>query len=78
MFVSPITTPIAPGPLNNGKAIGVSIENVSYAIKATYLINMYKMLPNIPDLNTKSSLLGHELKDQVKILKDYVCLIKIY
>jgi S1-C subfamily serine protease len=62
----------------NGKAVGVSIENVSYAIKATYLINMYKMLPNIPDLNTKSSLLGHELKDQVKILKDYVCLINIY
>jgi S1-C subfamily serine protease len=62
----------------NGKAIGTSIENVSYAIKATYLINMYKMLPNIADLNTKSSLVGLELKDQVKVLKDYVCLITIY
>ena len=47
-------------------------------IKATYLINLYKMLPNIPDLVTKSTLSGLELKDQVKILKDYVCLINIY
>jgi S1-C subfamily serine protease len=62
----------------NEKVIGTSIENVSYAIKATYLINMYKMLPSIPDLNAKSSLTGLELKDQVKILKDYVCLINIY
>lgn len=62
----------------NEKAVGISIENVSYAIKATYLINLYKMLPNIPDLVTKSTLSGLELKDQVKILKDYVCLINIY
>ena len=62
----------------NEKAVGISIENVSYAIKATYLINLYKMLPNIPDLITKSTLNGLELKDQVKILKDYVCLINIY
>ncbi len=30
----------------NESAVGTSIENVNYAIKATYLINIYNMLPN--------------------------------
>ena len=62
----------------NEKAVGTSIENVNYAIKATYLINIYNMLPNKEQLSTSSTLSNMELKDQVKILKNYVCLIKIY
>lgn len=62
----------------NEKAVGTSIENVNYAIKATYLINIYNMLPNKEQLSLNTTLSDKELKDQVKILKNYVCLIKVY
>lgn len=62
----------------NEKAIGTSIENVNYAIKATYLINLYNMLPNKKPLNTNSKLSNRQLKEQVKVLKNYVCLVKVY
>mgnify|MGYP002405544632 CR=1 FL=1 len=62
----------------NERAIGTSIENVNYAIKATYLINIYNMLPNKEQLSKSSTLSDKELKDQVKVLKNYICLIKIY
>lgn len=62
----------------NENAVGVSIENVNYAIKATYLINIYNMLPNNEELSSYTSLSDKDLKDQVKVLKNYVCLIKIY
>lgn len=86
------TTPIQPGnsggPLFNkdGNIIGItssklnsqSTENVNYAVKTTYLVNIYNMLPNKETLGTNSNLKDTELKEQVKILKNYVCLIKIY
>jgi S1-C subfamily serine protease len=62
----------------NERAVGTSVENVNYAIKATYLINIYNMLPKKEELSTNTSLSGKDLKDQVKVLKNYVCLIKIY
>jgi S1-C subfamily serine protease len=61
----------------NQQAVGTAIENVNYAIKATYLINIYNMLPDKRTLNSNSSLKNKELKEQVKILKNYVCLIKV-
>lgn len=61
----------------NEDAIGTSIENVNYAIKATYLINIYNMLPNTQTLTTRSNLGGLELKEQIKELRKYVCLIKV-
>ncbi len=62
----------------NGKAVGVQIENVNYAIKSSYLLNLFKMLPNSPQLTTTSIIATKELQDQVKVLKNYVCLIKVF
>lgn len=62
----------------NEKTLGTQIENVNYAIKSSYLLNLYKMLPNSTSLSVTSNLATKELQDQVRILKNYVCLIKIY
>ncbi len=62
----------------NERAIGTSIENVNYAIKAVYLINIYNMLPDKKQLGNSATLSDKDLKDQIKILKNYVCLIKVY
>lgn len=62
----------------NGQAVGTQIENVNYAIKSSYLLNLYNMLPNPTKLSTTSIVATKELQDQVKILKNYVCLIKIF
>jgi hypothetical protein len=62
----------------NGKAIGTKVENVNYAIKSSYLLNLYYMLPNATKLSTSSQVVNKELEDQVKILKNYVCLIKVF
>ncbi len=62
----------------NSKSIGTSIENVNYAIKSSYLLNLYNMLPNSDKLTNSSQIASKELQDQVKVLKNYVCLIKIY
>jgi S1-C subfamily serine protease len=62
----------------NSEAVGVSIENVNYAIKASYLLNLLKMLPEGIALPKESMLTDRELKDQVKRLKSFVCLIRVY
>jgi len=59
----------------NSKAVGTDIENVNYAIKISYLLNLYNMLPNSENLKTTPTETSKELQDQVKILKNYVCLI---
>jgi S1-C subfamily serine protease len=61
----------------NSKAVGTEVENVNYAIKISYLLNLYNMLPNSEELKTISSQSTKELQDQVKILRNYVCLIKV-
>ena len=55
----------------NSQAIGTEIQNVNYAIKIAYLINLFKMLPGSQKINTNANLIGKELQDQVKILKNY-------
>ena len=62
----------------NSDAVRTSVENVNYAIKASYLLNVLKMIPDKSSSTSKSQLIDKELKDQVKILKNYVCLIKVY
>lgn len=62
----------------NGQAIGTSVQNVNYAIKASYLLTLYGMLPNSTKLIPSSQLRNKELQDQIKVLKNYVCLIRIY
>ncbi|NEV94196.1 trypsin-like peptidase domain-containing protein [Psychroflexus sp. YR1-1] len=61
----------------NGKAIGIEVENVNYAIKISYLLNLYKMLPDSKKLDTTLTSSNEKLQDQVKILKDFICLIKV-
>lgn len=57
---------------------GANVDNVYYSIKITYLITLYNMLPNSNSLSSKSSLKDLPLKDQIQVIKDYVCLIKVY
>ena len=62
----------------NSNSVGTKIENVNYAIKASYLLNLLTMLPNKVKPQTTSQVSTKELQDQVKILKNYVCLIRVY
>lgn len=61
----------------NSKAVGFQVENVNYAIKAAYLSNLINMVPNIEIPAPTNQLATKELKEQIKILKDYVCLIQV-
>lgn len=54
------------------------VENVNYAIKSSYLMSLYNMLPDSKPIPTSATLDNKELQDQVKVLKNYVCLIKVY
>lgn len=62
----------------NSQAVGTQVENVNYAIKSSYLLNLYNMLPNSTKISSTSQVASKELQDQVKILKNYVCLIKVF
>lgn len=61
----------------NPEAVGVSIQNVNYAIKTLYLKTLLEMLPNyIPQTGT-SDLTNKKPEEQIEILKNYVCLITV-
>jgi S1-C subfamily serine protease len=62
----------------NGDVLGTQVENVGYAIKSAYLLNLYNMLPDAQKITTMSQVASKELQEQIKILKNYVCLIKVY
>jgi V8-like Glu-specific endopeptidase len=53
----------------NSKAL--TIQNVNYALKSFYLLN------NKVNLLPKFTLANKQLYEQVKILKNYVCLIRV-
>ena len=61
----------------SSRALGLEIENVNYAIKASYMISLYNMLPNAPKLNSVSQVTAKQLEEQVRVLKNFVCLIKV-
>lgn len=61
----------------SSEAAGSAVENVNYAIKATYLLSLMNMLPTRTISLPNNLLLGKELKEQVKVLKNYVCLINV-
>ena len=62
----------------NGQAVGTQIENVNYAIKSSYLLNLYNMLPNSTKLSSTSQVSTKELQDQIKVFKNYVLLIRAF
>ena len=84
-----ISAPIQPGnsggPLfdKSGNLIGVinakhkGAENVSYAIKVSYLKNLMDLLPTTPTLNSTNSLTTLSLSEQVKLLNKFVYIIEI-
>lgn len=84
-----ITAPVQPGnsggPLfdDKGSVIGIinakhtGAENVSYAIKASYLMNLIDLIPTPPKLQTISTVSGKPLTEQVKILKKFTYIIEV-
>ena len=60
------------------KYINAKVENVNYAVKISYLLNLYSMLPNAGNLKECKTQTKAELSSIVKKYKNYVCLIKVY
>ena len=63
--------------INTLKFVDVGLDNVSYSIKSSFLHNLIDSLPEIVDIPKSTSLKDKSLKEQIKILKDFVVLIKI-
>ncbi len=84
-----ISAPIQPGnsggPLfdSNGNVVGIvnakltGAENASYAIKSSYLMNLIDLMPTPLVLQTKSSVAGKSMSEQVKTLKKFTYIIEI-
>ena len=63
--------------INSSKHIGENVESVSYSIKSRYLISLIESLPvrlSIP--SSTSALRSRGLVEQIKIISDFVVLIK--
>ena len=63
--------------INSAKLVAEDIEGVSYSIKASYLSNLMDVLPETISVPSNTSLSNKSLEDQIKILSDYVVLIKV-
>ncbi len=84
-----ISAPIQPGnsggPLfdKKGNLVGITnagipnAENVGYAIKANYLVNLLEMLPETVQLPTVNTLQNLPFTSQVKELSKFVFIIKV-
>lgn len=83
-----ISAPVHPGnsggPLfdSQGNLIGIinakhaGAENASYAVKSSYLTNLFDLLPNSLKLQTVNSLTGKTLSQQVNLINKYVYVIE--
>jgi len=82
---APVQAGNSGGPLfdNNGLLIGIinakhiGAENVTYAIKTSYLLNLIDVLPSIPDFSTTNNLESKTLSEKVKIIKPFVYIIEV-
>jgi S1-C subfamily serine protease len=84
-----VSVPVQPGnsggPLfdHDGNVVGVvnakimKADNVSYAIKTSYVKNLIDVFPETLILPTDNSLAAKPLTEKIKTLSDYVVLIKI-
>ena len=86
-----MTTPIqagnSGGPLFDfdGNLIGINsaklrsdvVDNVSYAIKTSYLMNLINVLPKTLILPNDKTIMEKTLTEKIKIISDYVVLIRI-
>lgn len=83
-----ITAPVQPGnsggPLfdDKGNLIGIinakhlDAENVTYAIKTSYLLNLIDLIPSNTKLQTLNTLADKTLSEQVKIIKNFTYIIE--
>ena len=83
-----ISAPVQPGnsggPLfdSNGDIIGIinakhkAADNVTYAIKTSYLLNLFESLPTSPKLNQLNTLANRPLSKQVEVLKKFVYIVE--
>lgn len=84
-----VSVPVQPGnsgsPLfdYNGNLVGIvsskimQADNISYAIKSRYIRTLLNRLATAPELAVYNNLEGAELTYQIKILKEYVPIIKV-
>jgi antitoxin component YwqK of YwqJK toxin-antitoxin module len=84
-----ISAPVQPGnsggPLFDyqGNIIGVINEklfyadNVAFAIKSNFIQNLSDLMPKTPDYPTDSKLKGLSVPEQIKIIRNYIPLIKV-
>lgn len=63
--------------INTSKFVSVDVDNVTYSVKTPFLHNLIDSLPEKIDIPNDSSLNKKELKEQIKILTDFVVLIKV-
>jgi len=61
----------------NAKIEGVAESNVAYAIKSSYLKTFLETLPAKLNLPSSTSLAPKPLTDKIKVLTDYVVMIKV-
>jgi S1-C subfamily serine protease len=61
----------------NAKIVGSAESNVAYAIKSSYLKTFLETLPAKLNLPSSSSLAQKPLTDKIKVLTDYVVMIKV-
>jgi len=62
----------------NEDAMGTSIQNVNYAIKANFLLNLYSMLNEEEKISRTSSIKGMDTPKMVEAVDDFVCRVSIY
>jgi S1-C subfamily serine protease len=84
-----VSAPVQPGnsggPLldYDGNVIGVInsklfyADNVAFAVKANYILNLLYLLPKYPDYPAATTLKGKSASDQVTIMREFVPLIKV-
>ncbi len=84
-----VSAPVQPGnsggPLfdYDGNILGVINEklfmadNVAFAIKANFIVNLVDLLPSAPDFPPTSRMKGMPATEQVKLLRQFVPLIKV-
>jgi S1-C subfamily serine protease len=84
-----MSAPIQPGnsggPMfdSRGNLIGIvnakhrGAENVSYAIKSSYLLNLIDLLPTTPQLQAINQLTSKPLTEQVKSVKKFAFIIEV-
>jgi S1-C subfamily serine protease len=63
--------------INSAKISSDKADNVSYAVKSTYLQSLIEVLPSKVTLPQNNSLSNKNIKEKIKKLDEYVTLIKV-